>query len=144
MDEHKLITGDNIITKQMGGAAVAPEPSYVIERKHEEDILEIFSDEINNAIINIKQKLGTNIADTNQNAEAIMQKLNELKDEINSPVDTLKQDNETRVKLKDNELNNTLLDIEIGNEYVKDFTDSKYIGNKFEEFKRNKRLKYKY
>lgn len=140
MDEHKLITGDNIITKQMGGAAVAPEPSYVINEKHEKDILEIFSDEINNAIINIKQKLGTTIANTNKNAEAIMQKLNDLKDTINSPVKTLKEDNlrednETRVKLKDNEIDNTLLDIEVGNQYVKDFTDSKYIGNTFEEFK---------
>jgi hypothetical protein len=82
MDEHKLITGNNIITKQMGGAAFAPEPSYVIEKKHEEDILEIFSHEINNAILNIKQKLGTNIADTNQNADAIMKMLNTLQQMI--------------------------------------------------------------
>jgi hypothetical protein len=66
----------------MGGAAFAPEPSYVIGEKHEEDILEIFSHEINNAIINIKQKLGTNIADTNQNADAIMKMLNTLQQMI--------------------------------------------------------------
>lgn len=152
----ELINDDNIITNQMGGAGADPfydqvkqqygteHPEYHIgDQEMQKDILEIFNEEINKAVINIKKRLGDNIEDTNEKSAIIMQKLNELKDAVNPTVEMLKRNNETHVKLKPQNKYPNLLNTNIGDSYV-DYgnpKDTKYTGSTFDEFK-NKNTGY--
>jgi hypothetical protein len=117
--------------------------NYVVTLGIHESLLEIINEGINRIILQIKKKLGKDINTTDQNANAIMSKLNELKSSIEISILDLQNENPEHIKLKEKNDDPTLLNTEIGNKYVKDFNGLKFNGstfegNTFEDFKNKK------
>ena len=94
MDEDELITGNNIINKQLGGATnpidLPTHDNYIMgEKDPNEIVLEILNKGISDIIVNIKHKLGHDYTTTNQNAANIMQMLDALQQRIITNTDQI-------------------------------------------------------
>jgi len=112
---------DKLITENLGDSNDVPAPSYVINKNHDEGILEIFNNEINEAIIKIKKKLGTNIGDTNQNADFIMQKLNDLQQIIDNNTQENSTNTNQDYRITVTKDDNRLFTPKIGTKYINDY-----------------------
>ena len=126
MDEHELITGDNIITNQMGGSGGAGSMSkyndYTVNESNQ-IVFEILNQGISDIIFKIKRKLGTDIANTNINAHQIMIMLNKLQ----AMIDQKTQENSTnadqgnRISVTREDDDNRLFTLTRGEKYINEY-----------------------
>ena len=126
MDEHELITGDNIITNQMGGSGGAGSMSnyndYTVNESNQ-IVFEILNQGISDIIFKIKRKLGTDIANTNMNAQQIMIMLNKLQAMIdqNTQENSTNADQGNRISVTREDDDNRLFTLTRGEKYINEY-----------------------